>query len=381
LVLYQAVQSLDDEVLRNIDRANIKLDSYEKMQVHVRGRGLRSTSDLILGLPGESLQTHLRGLYKLIDAGTHQAHCFQAMMLKGAELETVATRERFKFDTRFRVLPKNFGIYGGEKVFDIEEIIVTTDTLPFEDYVTCREHHLIFSVFWNDSWFSDVVDVAERSGIKRSEWLMNMLGDTGVVRELRDDFVAETVGELFETREACRDFYADDANFERLCRGEIGDNLMYKYRARASFFLWKEICEAGMRRTLMQLQERAPETRTEAYAALWKDFATYTEARHAHGIRVEQILAPVVVELAYDIPSWLGEGTPTDVGPYRFDSPRRFLFSLTEEGAREIEAALNVWTSQLAGLTKLVTRIRVASQVRECRPVLHEPSTLGTGVA
>ena len=35
----------------------------------------------------------------------------------------------------------------GKKVFDVEEIVVATDTLPFDDYITCREWHLVSSVF------------------------------------------------------------------------------------------------------------------------------------------------------------------------------------------------------------------------------------------
>ena len=60
LVLYQAVQSLDEEVLRNIKRQTINIEAYEQLQVHMRGRGLRSVSDLILGLPGETLHTHMK---------------------------------------------------------------------------------------------------------------------------------------------------------------------------------------------------------------------------------------------------------------------------------------------------------------------------------
>ena len=67
LVLYQAVQSLDVDVLRNVKRTAIILEAYEQLQLHMRGRGLRSTSDLILGLPGESLTTHIAALYRLID--------------------------------------------------------------------------------------------------------------------------------------------------------------------------------------------------------------------------------------------------------------------------------------------------------------------------
>ena len=52
-MLYQAVQSLDEDVLRKIKRETIKLEAYKALEVHMRGRGLRSVSDLILGLPGE----------------------------------------------------------------------------------------------------------------------------------------------------------------------------------------------------------------------------------------------------------------------------------------------------------------------------------------
>ena len=102
------MQSLDERVLKNINRSNIKLSAYETLMIHMRGRGLRSVSDLILGLPGESLKSHVKSLYQLIDAGTDGAHCFQAMVLKGSDLETVEMREKYDFLTRFRVLPKNY---------------------------------------------------------------------------------------------------------------------------------------------------------------------------------------------------------------------------------------------------------------------------------
>jgi hypothetical protein len=378
LVLYQAVQSLDDEVLRNIERSNIKLDAYEKIQVHIRSRGLRSMSDLILGLPGESLQSHLKGLHQLIDAGTNQAHCFQSMMLKGANLEMIETRNKFQFDTRFRVLPKNYGVYDGERVFDIEEIVVATDTLPFEDYVTCRKNHFTFSVYWNDSWFTDVVEYAQRFGITPSEWLSGMLAamerDTGAVRELLGDFESETRGELFPTREACAAFYADDANFERLLRGEIGDNLMYKYRAKASFFVWKDVCACALRATKAMLLERGAADDVPGFERFWEDLYRYVEARHAAGTSAQEITQPIEIALHYDLPRWVRDGRPREVSAYRFDAPVPHVFKLGDEAARELAAALNVWSSKLTGLTKLVTRIRVSSQVRECSVLCRDAS-------
>lgn len=372
LVLYQAVQSLDEDVLRKVKRQTIKLDAYKALEVHMRGRGLRSISDLILGLPGESLQTHLTGLKTLLDSNIDQMHNFQAMMLKGSEMEKRDSRETFRFDTRFRVLPKNFGIFEDRKVFDVEEIIVATDTLPFEDYITCRKWHLVSSVFWNDGWFHHAVRHARAHGITNSEWWSRMLpameaGDH-VIREFLDSFVGETNGELFPTREACVEFYSRPENFEALERGEIGDNLMYRYRAIASFQIWDAVCRTAMDASRALLEERGVIDDMTDFERFWADFHTYVRLQHATGQTEAEILAPVEATLTYDIATWLAEGDLCDPSPYRLPEPTRFIFELTEEGRAELQSSLAVWTTHIRGLSKLVTRVKVEAQIRRCRP-------------
>jgi hypothetical protein len=371
LVLYQAVQSLDDETLRNIKRSNISKDAYEQVMIHVRGRGLRSLSDLILGLPGETLRSHLTSIAELIDSGTNELHLFQAMMLKGSELESEETRQKYGFDTRFRVLPKAYGVYGGERVFDVDEVVVATGTLPFDDYVQARRFALASSIFWNNSWFEDAVRLAESFGVRRSAWLAAMVDAMGQpggpIESLVRDFEAETRGELFATRAEVVEFYSNDENFERLVRGEIGDNLMYKYRAIAAFFLWPEVCRLALDTTRSLLEQHGAARDIDDFATLWADFHRFVELQHAHGATAAAILAPARVTLHYDIAAWLAAGMPRDVRPYRLPAAEAFVFELPPESAREIKALLDVWTSSLRGLTKGITRIRAAAQVRECR--------------
>lgn len=370
LVLYQAVQSLDEVVLRNINRSNIKLEAYEKLVVHIKGRGLRSNSDLILCLPGETLESHLKGLHSLIDAGIDQAHCFQAMMLRGSDLETMAMRDKYQFMTRFRVVAKSYGIYDDEKVFDVEEIIVGTDTLPYEDYITCRKHHLTFSIYWNDSWFYDIVQFVEKLGVKPSEWLVEMLNamerDEGNIKALLDEFVEETENELFTSREAVTEFYKNEENFQLLRKGKIGDNLLYKYRANASFLIWKEICECSMSTTLRLLKERGLVKGFLDFDEFWSNLTRFTKVKHADGNTFEALANPVNVDLTYDINQWILDDYPVDISQYRLSSPETFVFQLSEEGAREMESAFKVWSGELVGLSKLVVRIRVTSQTRSC---------------
>jgi hypothetical protein len=372
-VLYQAVQSLDEDVLRKVKRQTIKLDAYKALEVHMRGRGLRSISDLILGLPGESLGTHLTGLKTLLDSNIDQMHNFQAMMLKGSEMEKRTSREEFQFDTRFRVLPKNFGVFEDRKVFDVEEIIVATDTLPFADYIACRKWHLVSSVFWNDGWFGHVVRHLRALGISNSDWWSAMLPamEAGgpVMRGFLDSFVAETTGELFPTADACVAHYSLLDNFAALERGEIGDNLMYRYRAIASFQIWNDVCRVAMEGSRALLEARGLAADRPDFDRFWADFHTYVRLQHATGQTEAEILAPAHAVMSYDIAGWLADGEASDPAPYRLAEPTRFVFELTDEGRAELISSLAVWTTHIRGLSKLVTRVKVEAQIRRCRPL------------
>ena len=382
MVVYQAVQSLDENVLRNVKRQNIKLEAYEQLRVEMRGRGLRSNSDLILGLPGETLQTHLDGIHKLLDAGLNQVTNFQLMMLKGTELETLESRRTFEFDGRFRILPKNFGIYGGEKVFDVEEIAVATDSLPFEHYLEARKIALASVAFWHDNYFEEVIQFAESLGVKRSAWLdailAEMENDTGTMRKFLDDFVAETRNELFPTREACVEFYSKEENFQRLLGGEIGDNLMHKYHAIASFHIWPDICRCAMDAAKKLLIAHGANEQIPDFEEFWTNLHRFVDLRHAHGHSTTAILTPARARTSYDIAAWLAAGSPKVPIPFKLRRPLQTEFKLSEESRKELAAALHVWTDHLKGLTKMVTRTRVEWQVRECHFV-HSDS-LAAGV-
>jgi radical SAM superfamily enzyme YgiQ (UPF0313 family) len=370
LVLYQAVQSLDENVLRNVKRSTIKLAAYEQLLVHIRGRGLRSNSDLILGLPGETLQTHVAALHKLLDAGINQVTNFQLVMLKGSELDTAESRQMFSFDTRFRILPKNFGIYGEEKVFDVEEVVVATDTLSFDDYLQCRKYALVGAAFWRNDYLDDMMRFVQSYGVKRSEWLERgvqaLENATGAVGEYLEGFLDETRNELFPTREACMEYYGREENFRRLVEGEIGDNVMHKHNAIATFFLWPEICRTAMDLSAQLLREKGVDREIPCFEEFWADFQQFVQLRHAWGHTVADILATDRAWLRYDFVRWLADGLPKDPSPYRFEKPVQFEFRLTSEGRHGLELALQVWTTHIKGLTKMVRRIQRGWQERQC---------------
>jgi len=104
----------------------------------------------------------------------------------------------------------------------------------------------------------------------------------------------------------------------------------------------------------------------------WEDLSQFVRLRHASGESPSEILSSKRAILRYDLPRWAGDGYPTDFSTYRLDRPTEFEFRLSEESAQELAAALQVWGTEIKSLSKMVTRIKVALQVRNCARVCSD---------
>jgi hypothetical protein len=186
------------------------------------------------------------------------------------------------------------------------------------------------------------------------------------LREFVDNFEKQTIGELFPTQEACVEFYSQEENFRRLLEGEIGENLMHRHNAIASFYIWPEICKAGMDALRELFLAKGVAADIPSFEVFWADFHRYTELEHAWGREMEAILSPSRAVLHYDVGRWLAEGAPKDPSPYRLETPEIFEFRVTTEASEKLGAALQVWTTDIKGLTKMVTRIQPTWQERMC---------------
>lgn len=363
LVMYQAVQSLDDEVLSNIKRDNIKLKSYEDVQIYIRGRGLKSSSDLILGLPGETLKSHLTSLKKLINSGTNRLNNFQSMMLKGAEFESENERQKFGFKTKYRLVPKNLGIYFGEKVFDTDEIIVESKTLSFDDYLVSRKYHFIISLFWNESKFEKVIEYLNLKGFENWDFIQIIYSylekdENSKFNILLNSFINETHNELFDSKEDLKRFYENDLNFNRALNSEIGDNLIYKYRALACFWYWEDTCKVVFESIKEKLLELKYDNKNiyvfEDFIEDWKKYMIYSQS---FGSNIDELLSEKTVSFNYNIPLWLKEFDDIDFDKYKFKNKQKFRFSISNTNLHNLSGALKIWNYSLKSLPMFVRRI------------------------
>jgi len=126
-----SVQSLDVDVLENIRRKNMEMNKLEEVFELCEQRNIPTYTELILGLPGESLQTWKDNFWKLFRMGNHTGlTVFQAQMLENAEMNLLQ-KKLFKIKSA-RVTDYFSGSYSNEHIEEGIDIITATKDLPDE---------------------------------------------------------------------------------------------------------------------------------------------------------------------------------------------------------------------------------------------------------
>jgi radical SAM superfamily enzyme YgiQ (UPF0313 family) len=361
LPMTMAVQSMNPVVLENIQRDNIKLSTYRELQAELAKDGMQGYGELILCLPGETRGSFLEAVDELLDTGAKRISAHQLMLLHGAELANPEARERFRFDTRFRVVARNIGDYTGEPVIEVEEMVVATPDFTFDEYLETRIFHLLLTIFHYEGNFEEPFAFARGHGLKPFELVTELQRSLAAApagfRSVLDEFVRESREELFPTRQACLDWAR--ANYEGLVDGTLGGNLLSKYSMIGRFYATAsslEFLEAGIARGL--------ESRGVAFDR--GQLATVFEYLRAVALHVpfaETTAAPVEFGTRYDVEAWARDGYAKPLEDYRFDGRRRFRAETAAETRTLILSKLAAFGEHPAGLGKF-TRTMFARDLR-----------------
>ena len=246
--LSSAIQSTDESVLDKVKRSNIDADTMVKVANESEAHASNQFSELILALPGDSRESHLKSVCDLIETGVNVIRSHQYIMLGGSEAATREGRAAYNPLTKFRVTPHTMNSYSlfGEEIFapEVDEICVGNDTMTFEDYEECRMFDLTVEVFYNNALLLELFKLLKARGIRISTLITRIhekvTSDSSPVAELYEGFRRET-NELFDSPEQLRDFLREDGVAEQYQAGKLGNNEQLMYSALMVFRHMKDV--------------------------------------------------------------------------------------------------------------------------------------------
>jgi tRNA A37 methylthiotransferase MiaB len=124
-----SVQSLDLDVLENIRRKNMEMNKLEEVFSLCDQRNIPAYTELILGLPGETLESWKKNFYHLYDLNQHTGiTVFQAQLLENAEMNLLQ-KKLFKITSQ-PVTDYFAGSYSVEHIEESIDVITGTKDMP-----------------------------------------------------------------------------------------------------------------------------------------------------------------------------------------------------------------------------------------------------------
>jgi len=139
-----AAQSLSPAVLRNVGRENPQDEVFAGWVRRYRQAGYKTHTDLIVGLPGETLQSFCAGVEKLYALGQHEGiQYFPCSFLPNASMAAPDYKEKHGIRTMRKILKQNMeNTPEKEQIKEYLDVVVETAGMPHADWLTAN--HFMF---------------------------------------------------------------------------------------------------------------------------------------------------------------------------------------------------------------------------------------------
>ena len=361
---------MDDQVLKNIKRTNIRYSDYLEVQSKLKeiDPNYNSQAEMIIPLPGETKETFFAGVGRLVNAGVSKVEVYTLMMLEGTELNTEEIRRSSSYTVKWRIIPRSYSEFESVKCIETEEVGVATKDMPFEDYISCRKLSLVLQCIYNSQSFVEIIRFLEEKDIDIFDWINRCHGNIEDYRGMASvvkSFINETVSELWDTEEEMLNFYSKDNNFRKLLDGEHGANLLQKYWVEGVIYNFEQLTDFVIEMTKELLSERNifnEVTKIELDA-----LRTWTLVKRADVFTVSVGSKYRLFDLSHDIQGWMQDDSGKTLEHFQFESTAAFNATLSSTVQTSLEELRQRFGTDHQAMGKISTRINAKNFEREIR--------------
>lgn len=353
-----SVQSTDYQIQGNVKRKPIDIEEYKDIVSQLKQLGLRVQTDIITGLPGETKETHLQTIKDLIYMGFDQISAFTLMLLNGTELNMKESLEKNNWYKRYRIVPRNFGKYRGQICFEIETVGVGSNTFTFEDYLFLRGFHGALAMIFNSILYVEFTSYLKQNNIDLFDFTLSfyegLRKESGPVGDQFRSFLKEVSGELWKSEEEVADYVAKEENYQKLLSGEIGDNLLDKYKIMSVAEKFSSWCEYFFDQSFRQLESNG-HNRNELQTEL-SDIKSHILAKSNNIFSMQNANGePYSVKLLHNVSQWKRDNYIHPLSHYKYEKPSEVKYVINEENKRLVKEMLTPYSKNKSNLWKVAS--------------------------
>lgn len=354
-----AVQSMDKQVLKNVNRVDISAKRMIELAPTIKESGLKTKAEVILGLPGDNYDSHMNSLKVLLDAEMDEILVFTCMLLPGSELFIPEERKKWNFKTKHRILPRNFTkLNSGKIVIETEECVVGSNTMTFDEYVELRLFNFIIYATNRERVYEPIFNFLKEQNIGIFELFRRMLKEAdrapACIRDILHKFKRATISELWDSHEEIMANYQNESEYKKLLNGEKGINVLYYHQALVTAKYMSEWTEYVLKISLYLLKEKKQFNKD--LNSQFLDVANYCRGVSHNPLGKDRISTNPEYEFCYDIASWLHglkesqEKLP--LSHFKLSSKVKIVFKFTKEQFDFVQDLLSGYNYTIDGISK-----------------------------
>lgn len=336
LPLNMSFQSLNVNTLKTIKRGNMSLSKVNDMVAFARANGIATSTELISGLPKESLASFRESFLTAVKLRLDSVYMGALYLIKGSELFTDESRRKYKFKTNFALIEKDVTKVNGEWVFEMDELVVEHSEMTRSDFFELYRFKLWGTVAYAAAYLKEII--------------MHCLTNDITPLEIYDELTSSP--DRFPFHDSILSEYIDSIRplfFET--PGELKEEL-YKHIEKfgnVDRFYWYRYTQITQAKVLgkegkVVFVDEVVKAAKEAYrnkTDVGLGFNEFSEILDGLGrLQPECIISPleknervVDVEFEFDIKAWADDNYEHPLSQYRLDRPK--LFSLIVRNIQE----------------------------------------------
>lgn len=356
LSLSMSVQSLDENVLKNIRRSNISTDQMLGLMPTIKKTGLSTIAEVILGLPGETYESNLETVRKLVNAKLDDILQYTCMILQGSEMGTPEYISKWGFQTKYQILPEDFTtLSNGKRVCEYAEYVVGSNDLSFNEYLELRMIALTLWLTNKGVLYNSLLKLLRQQKMDVAELFFQMVkrrkNAPKLVQDVYDSFNESTKNDMYDSPEEIFSKLEDDEFYQKLLDEEIAHNVVRYHVAIVMATCMDEWTEYVLTIAHDLLQEN--EKFDEELERQFEDIANYCRGKSHNPLGKDRMETNPEFTFSYDIPKWLDDNyDKLSLDECVLRNNTKGIFKLSDEKFTIVEDNLNLFGTTFNGYYK-----------------------------
>jgi len=352
-----SVQSTDKNVLENVKRSNISTDQMLEIAPAIKESQLPSQTEIIIGLPGDTYESNVNTLKNMLKVDVDEYLIYTLMLLHGSELNTPMERQKWGFKSKFRILPRSFTQFEGKKIMEIEEVVVSSNSLSFDDYVKLRQ--LAFSMFIiNQISFKPLIKFIRQNEIDLFKLFEIPLESDKLpvdIKRIFQEFRNSTINELWDSPEEIINNFQKDEEYNKLLNDESGFNVMQFFYAKVVTKFSNELTEFvidSIKKLLIENQNFSELRKME-----FENIANYCRGLTSNPLELDEKTGMKRYSFEFDVKRWYENDEGISIDKFRFEDRKEMMFCYSEEELELFENFMNIYGTTPNGMSQVLKRI------------------------